>query len=522
MRWEKQSNLKGPKGDEVKNPRLVGKNLVVDEVLYTPSGTVVNPKILGDATGAQGEPGPRGLPGADAMPQAEAAAEWLNAAGTPLNDAFQAQLATAAATPNSSFRQQFDSLAPSAPATSRDIYVSLVGSDTNDGLTANTPVRTLAKASSLLPEVIRFGNVWRIFIAPGDYNETLRPSHRVNEGQIFVIGQGTVPTDVRFNQVLITAISGYLELTNVAVKERFSQAQFWFRRCPWVVLTDVEGMGDPASDISASGRIGVLSDEGSAIWIRGKKSRMTYKRYFARANYGSRIHCDDVDPSLDANGVPTNLIGIGARHGGFVSLSEGTQPRGLNGLDRSVDTGGLLIDGRGFRRDLGRDEVGLVDQWTSVNSPARKKFWTFRRPDAPAVPSFDATRKLRLSFDSALRAVGMSPVMQTGGLEIEVTFQAQISDTQSIFQKKTILANVLPSGSLYVVSQLIDLERYPAGYAPDKNTVITAANNAADAGTFRVDVFPQIVTQADNWSIDVAISHQGIYSAPVLKSIGLA
>lgn len=509
---EEIGNIKGPRGNGLENPRLMGKNLVVDEVLYTPSGTVVNAKVLGDATGAKGDVGPRGIPGADAMPQAEAAGEWLSADGTPLNAAFHAQLAAATAATGSAFRQQLSAIAPSAPATAQDVYVSLVGSDSNDGLTPSTPVRTLSRAVALVPEVIRLGNVWRLYVAPGDYNETLRIRHRLVEGQILVVGQGSAPSDVRFNQVIVENVKGYIELSNVAVKERFSQAQFWFIGCPDAVVTTCEGMGDPASDITASGRIGFLADMSTNLLIRGN-CKATYKRYFARANYNSKIHAADNDPSVDASGVPTNNYGIAARHGGIATIY-GTAPAGREG-DQSTDTGGIIAAGRGMRYDQSED--GLVEQWTALNSLPLKKTWVFRRKTVPGLSVFDATRRFRATFDSMISTLpGATP--QLGCVVIDVEFTAQLSSAQAIHQQKRIVGNIT-STAFVLAHQEVIAERVPAGYASDKNTIITAVNQSVRAGRFSIDVIPKIDTMPDAWRVDISVSHVGTEGAPKLVSV---
>lgn len=396
-----------------------------------------------------------------------------------------------------------------------DLYVSTTGDDRNDGRSGR-PVRTIARLSQLIPDTIRGGHIVTCYVGANiDWNETLRPENKTVKGQLNFVGQGATPEDVRFNQVLPVDVKGYFRLYNMAVKERFSQAQFWFRDCDNVVVEDCVGMGESTSDINASGRIGFLADEGSTVRLTGSKTRATYKRYFARSQNNSEIYVDNVDQGLDATGKATNLIGLGARQGGSIRIVSGTaMPRGVL-IDDSADGGGFVIGPTGFKSMLGRNEPGLVNQYTSINSPVRAKFYELRRPEVPSIPNFDASRRLRLHFDAALRAPE-GTVMQTGGLIIEVEFHAQTSEAQDIYQRKIIRGNMNAAGAFVLQGTNLIAERFRADYTPDKTTVITAANNASVAGNFFVDVSPQTDTLPDQWGVKVSVTHTGIYAAPIL------
>ncbi|MGC5078449.1 glycosyl hydrolase family 28-related protein [Agrococcus sp. DT81.2] len=77
---------KGIKGNDVVNPRVVGDNLLLDEITRTDSGTATTTKTVGNVRG------PQGLPGTNGVPTAEAIAQNLTLPG-PARTALTAELA---------------------------------------------------------------------------------------------------------------------------------------------------------------------------------------------------------------------------------------------------------------------------------------------------------------------------------------------------------------------------------------------------------------------------------------------
>ena len=89
--------------------------------------------------------------------------------------------------------------------TTKDItyYVSTTGNDSNDGLTSGTTFKTIAKAISMLPQVIN--HTVNINIASGTYNETVNINGFFGQGSINVNGGTTNVNAVNYivNQLLI-------------------------------------------------------------------------------------------------------------------------------------------------------------------------------------------------------------------------------------------------------------------------------------------------------------------------------
>lgn len=77
-------------------------------------------------------------------------------------------------------------------ATTKNInyYVSPTGSDSNDGLTAQTAFRTIGHAISLIPQIVNH-NVY-IRPEPGTYDEAVRLTGYIGSGRISVLGSSTL------------------------------------------------------------------------------------------------------------------------------------------------------------------------------------------------------------------------------------------------------------------------------------------------------------------------------------------
>lgn len=397
------------------------------------------------------------------------------------------------------------------------IYTSKAnGVDTNSGA-IDRPVKTLAQAVRMIPSIIRLGHTVNVYVDGVDWDETLRHENIIIGGALRFIGQGAtldftnpnavISPSARLNQVIGKNMIGRLEHINLAVKERANGAQFWYENCTLAFATGCEAMGDPSSNVTGAGRIGFLADLSTHLVARG--CRATYKRYMFRSNYVSRIFAIDNSPGLDANGQPTNNFGAAARWGGLINL-HGTEPRGIV-TDHSVDSGGIIVAGYGIRKDLNYDERAIVDQWQTTNSPASRKFYSFRNRDIQYFTQFTPSDRVRITYDG----LGLS-----GMVTVDVEFSARIDDANTIYQHKRYVGSLNATAFFPTASRTI-MEAMPSGYAGTAANIITVVNRGNGPGQFWVTVAPQIAT-LDDWSIDITVTRGGLNEAPRAILWGLA
>lgn len=91
------------------------------------------------------------------------------------------------------------------------------GSDTNDGLSAATPFKTIQHAFDLIPKFTT-GTQYLINIANGTYNENLGLS--VNGSVIFIYGEDSTATIVQGTTPLgLSGINGICRVENIAFRE---------------------------------------------------------------------------------------------------------------------------------------------------------------------------------------------------------------------------------------------------------------------------------------------------------------
>ena len=101
-------------------------------------------------------------------------------------------------------------------ATTKDLtfYVSTTGNDTNDGLTALTPFKTIEKALSLIPTVV--DHTVTINLADGVYAENVVITGRAGVGSINLIGNTTAPDNTTI--LTFTAINCFCSIKVFGIK----------------------------------------------------------------------------------------------------------------------------------------------------------------------------------------------------------------------------------------------------------------------------------------------------------------
>lgn len=84
-------------------------------------------------------------------------------------------------------------------------YVSTTGSDLNDGLTANTPFRTIQHAFDILPQIIN--NTVTVIVAAGTYNEDVVIRGFVGKGYIHLLGASSLVDSSNYIVKSVTVIA---------------------------------------------------------------------------------------------------------------------------------------------------------------------------------------------------------------------------------------------------------------------------------------------------------------------------
>jgi len=217
----------------------------------------------------------------------------------------------------------------------RTIYVSTAGDDAASG-GATTPLRTLAKAVSLIPEVIRANHFVNIKLLDGEWAEDLKLPAVLVLGRLVISGNKGNRSAVKVRSVSGHSILGRVEIYGVTTTRKdASGPSFHFTRSgPDIYIDSCHAEGDP-SENEATGVIGYLADYGTTMHVRS--SSATNKRYAFRSNYNSRMYVVDGDGS-------GCTFAIGARWGGIIG-TYGTRPQAVNSL--SSDSAGIVtaVDG---------------------------------------------------------------------------------------------------------------------------------------------------------------------------------
>jgi len=91
---------------------------------------------------------------------------------------------------------------PASTTENLTYYISTAGNDNNDGLTTDTSFATIAKALSMLPQII--DHTIMIYIANGEYNEDVNISDYVGVGSIGIIGDTSRPRNVILSSITIS------------------------------------------------------------------------------------------------------------------------------------------------------------------------------------------------------------------------------------------------------------------------------------------------------------------------------
>ena len=379
---------------------------------------------------------------------------------------------------------------PSVSPASTTFWVSETGDDNADGSEA-APFRTISKALTMIPELVRAGHVYTITIGAGTWDEIVALEHRVVYGQVIIQGASTDRSLHKVRAVRCDTIVGHLTIQNLTTTlKTVLGASFRFYRCtPMVEVLNVKSESDASVEKGVEGVIGLLADYGSQVIVRD--SDFGGKRYGMRSNYLSRIFSRN-------NTGTNNTFGLGARWGGIMTTS-GTQPGGDTAL--TTDSGGILSHDKGAK--LGTtSEIGLLSALGHGD-------------DSPVIKRYQLN-SANTRLDSDL----------TSGQVIRVRFRAP-NDGYVFFR--------VGYGGQTSITAAQGIERNMYGFIGRTRFLTSGATTVSDnnfgsrtismvhtgaGGAVDLKVEP-LAALAGRWGIDIEMSFHRALEAPALESVTL-
>lgn len=422
--------------------------------------------------------GRNGLPGANAIPTDEAVAAYVTAEdGSATGDALRAEFASRARS-------------ATASATTIDYWVSPAGSDTGSGSSA-APFRTLAKAVSMIPDLVRVDHVYTINLEPGVWDEILELNHRLVYGRIIIQGTTEDREAHKVLRVRADSILGYLTVQNVTTTVKNAMGQsFRFRRCaPFVEVLNCKAESNPSIERGVEGVIGLLADYGSQVMVRG--CDFGGKRYGMRSNYLSRIFSHN-------NTGSNSTFGLGARWGGIMSIY-GTQPTG--DTDRTNSSSGIIAFEHGGKLGL-PNEPGIVSALGNGDA-------------APTVKRYQLNSSTTgingdIRDGATIRARFRAP--NDGYVFFRVGYGGQTSVSAAQGIERNLYGFVTRTG--FLTSGATTVSNNNFGSRP-LELVHTGSDGVID---LRLE---PLVALAGRWAIDVEMTYHRGLSGPVLQSVAL-
>lgn len=379
---------------------------------------------------------------------------------------------------------------PTASRTTVTYWVTINGDDADDGSQAR-PFRTIAKAVSMVPDLVRADHVYTITLGVGEWDEGVYLDHRVVYGQVIIEGS-TEDRDLhKVDVVRCDSVLGYLTVRNLTTtRKRATGASFRFYRCtPMVLVENVRSESDSDVEKGVEGVIGLLADQGSNVLARD--SDFGGKRYGIRSNYLSRVFSRN-------NTGSGNTFGLGARWGGIMSTS-GTQPTGDTDLTNS--SGGILAFEHGGKIGL-PDEAGLVSTMGhGDSSPVIKRYH---------LHSGNTGINGNITNGQIIRARIRAP--NDGPAFFRVAYGGQTNSNSAQGIERTFYG-VIRRGSFSPASETTVFNHAFGDYTLE---LVHAGSN----GVLDLRVGP-LAALSGRWAIDVEMAFHRNVAAPVLESVTL-
>lgn len=379
---------------------------------------------------------------------------------------------------------------PSVSPSSTTFWVSQAGDDNANGSEA-APFRTVSKALTMIPDLVRAGHVYTITIGAGTWDEIVALEHRIVYGQVIIQGASTDRELHKVRAVRCDTVMGHLTIQNLTTTVKTALgASFRFYRCtPMVEALNVKSESDASVEKGVEGVIGLLADYGSQVIVRD--SEFGGKRYGMRSNYLSRIFSRN-------NTGTNNTFGLGARWGGIMTTS-GTQPGGDTAL--STDSGGILSHDKGAK--LGTpSEIGLVSALGhGDDSPLIKRY---------QLNSSNTGINTNLSASQVVRARFRAP--NDGYVFFRVGYggQSSVSAAQGI--ERNFYGYVGRTGFLTLGTTTVSNNNFAS-------RTLELVHTGTD-GVIDLRISP-LAALAGRWAIDIEMSFHRNVPAPRIESVAL-
>ena len=361
--------------------------------------------------------------------------------------------------------------------TSITYHVATNGNNNNTGTSPNNAFRTIAKAVSMIPNIIADDHEVTISIGTGEWNEAVLLSNITVNGELIVEGATDDRDNHKVTRVECERITGVLTIRNLYATTE-TTVGFRFNRCaPYVYVTNVIAYGDPNGS-ERSGYHGLLADYGSNVLVTA--SDFSSRRYGMRVNYLSRI--------FSSNNTGTgNYRGLGARWGGILQTN-GTQPTGTT--PRTTDSGGLILGSRGFMFDKERE---MSDFYLQENiryehdGEASKRIYNIVNINNANRP-IESNQKLVITFSYT----SFGPV----SLDFKYGGEQENSQPQHIYGHWTgNISTILRGGQLSIISsnQMSDSDVQVRKIPNEQTIELTIIPANANAGRWGVDLTIQMM-----------------------------
>lgn len=379
---------------------------------------------------------------------------------------------------------------PTASGTAVTYWVAVSGDDEDDGSQAR-PFRTIAKAVSMVPDLVRADHVYTINLAAGVWDEALVLNHRVVYGQVIVQGSTEDREAHKVERVQCDSILGHLTIRNLVTTAKNAMGQsFRFRRCaPFVEVLNCKAESDPGVEKGVTGVIGLLADYGSQVVVRG--CDFGGKRYGMRSNYLSRIFSHN-------NTGSGSTFGLGARWGGIMS-AYGTQPTG--DTDRTNSSGGILTFEHGGKLGL-PDEPGLISAWGHGDSSPVIKRYQLNSANTGISGDISGSQTIRARFRAP----------NDGYTFFRVTYGGQTSSSGAQSRQVHFFGTIRRDSFEPALAKDIS-GHFPGGL--DMEMVHTGSNGVIDL------LVSPLQALSGRWAIDIEMVFHRQVSAPVLESATL-
>lgn len=451
------------------------------------------------AQGPQGDEGPRGLDGLDGRDGAQGPRGFQGDPGSPVegNSIIADYISSTSGSPTRDALEDLFPLKDRTPTSSRqsvNYWVSTSGRDNNSGTQAS-PFRTLSKAVSMIPDIVRGSHHYTINLAEGNWgDEELVLNNRVVPGNITVTGSTGDRSKHKVHRIRLNSVYGKVRLENLTATRSgtLTGPAIWIESAmPWIEVDNCEAVAVSSTVREQSGVIGLLADYGSIV--RVTESKFSGRRYGIRSNYSSRVYSKN-------NTGTGNVFGLGARWGGILSTYD-AQPEGDIAL--TTDSGGLIVQGMGAKVGVPR-EIGLVESQETSQGRFSRKRWLIRQNNGQiGGGDIQAGRRIRLKFEK---------VFVNGPYQIDVQFSYVPLVGSNDHFVRSLFGTMITTTEVRRPAPTVLASTFGSGMRPED---MIQLRHSGGNNIFYIDLVPQSA-QSSWYGVNVEITNMRDYDAPTL------